>query len=116
MKYIFKKNGWTLIELMVVIGIISVLALIAVPNFSKYRKRGFNTSALHSGEVAKDAQERYYNYHYSYANSLAELLQYDKNITKDPQVTFKFKGASSSGYTFTVSHKKGDKEIVFKQD
>ena len=57
----FRVSGITLIELMVVIGIISIQAAFAVPNFKKYRKRAYNASAFHSGEVASAAQERYYN-------------------------------------------------------
>ena len=45
---IYKKrgqSGFTLIELMVVISIISVLVAIAIPQYIQYRKRGWNTAA-----------------------------------------------------------------------
>ncbi len=55
-----REAGFTLLELLVVIGIIGVLASIAIPQFNAYRQRAFDARAKSDLRSAANAQDAYY--------------------------------------------------------
>ena len=58
-----RSEGFTLIELMIVVGIVSVLASAAIPVFQRYVRRARNLEGLHNIEKLADSAVAYYEAH-----------------------------------------------------
>ena len=65
------RQGFTLIELLIVVAIIGILAAVAIPQFSAYRMRGFNSASSADTRNAKTAQESLFADNQTYGMSNA---------------------------------------------
>ena len=97
------EKGFTLIELMIVIAIIGILAAIAIPQFSAYRERAFDSAAQSDLRNAATAQEAFFvdNQAYTQTTGSGGL-----NLTTSDGVTVTVTAVATSpdSYTMTASH------------
>lgn len=101
-----KEEGFTLIELMIVIAIIGILAAIAIPQFNNYRARSFNAAAQSDLKNFTTAQEAFYVDHETYSNSVERLVTSYGAFTSN-NVGIKINLASDLSYQMSTSHEAG---------
>ena len=59
-------KGFSMVELVTVTAIISALAAVAIPQFSSYRAKSYNSAAVSDLRNVKTALEAYYEDHEEY--------------------------------------------------
>lgn len=109
-----KEKGFTLIELMIVVAIIGILAAIAIPQFSSYRIKAFNSAAQTDLRNMMTSEEATYADTQSYAAT--STGKGPGQITALPgakissNVTYSVQSITSgSAYTIYTGHTKGNK-------
>ena len=108
------SKGFTLIELLVVIAIIGILAAIAIPQFSAYRKRGFAARAKSDLRNVATAEEAYFVDSEKYLSctgsdtggTCTNLPGFDK-ASNGVTVVMTTNGASARFFTGSGTHSKG---------
>lgn len=103
------EKGFTLIELMIVIAIVGILAAIAIPQFSSYRTRSYNSAARADLRNAITVQEAYFLDKKTYSAAVNDLAGVPYGLFTSKNVDVSIAAASATGYTMTALHSSGNK-------
>ncbi|RMH51779.1 MAG: prepilin-type N-terminal cleavage/methylation domain-containing protein [Zetaproteobacteria bacterium] len=98
------EEGFTLIELMIVVAIIGILAAIAVPQFQAFRVRAYNSAALSDLKTAITTEDAYFVDYATYASTTSSMP--DIRVSKG--VTLSVDSADANDYALTARHSSGD--------
>lgn len=125
-----KHNGFTLIELMITVAIVSILAAIALPSYNNYLARGKITDAVSALANYRVRMEQYFqdNRNYGVANSACPVaVPTSKYVTYtctvgNPNTTYIATatsiagslGATTGDYTFAINEANTKSTSKFK--
>lgn len=98
------QNGFTLVELLIVLVIIGILTAIAVPQFSETREKAFFAAMKADARNLANQQELYYADNWSYSGDVSVL-----NFVASEGVTVTPTG-DASGWSATITHDALDAE------
>lgn len=94
-------RGFTIIELLVVMVIISVLAAIAIPQFFQTKERAYVGTMRHDLKNLSTAQEAYFVDHQQYSGTISGLTL---GLKVSANVTLSIDSATASGWGATATH------------
>ena len=80
-----KKNGFSLIELMITVSIVGILAAIAYPSYMAYTYRAHRADAIGVMTLYAQGLERCYSQYFTYSNSATTPCTVPTAATVSPQ-------------------------------
>ncbi|MBG99994.1 MAG: pilin, type IV [Solibacterales bacterium] len=101
-----KRNGFTIIELLIVIAIILIIAAVAIPKLTQARRSAFEMAAIRTLQTLNTAQVQYFSTYGRFAQTLLELGPSSGNApptaTASDLIGEDLSTGLKSGYVFTM--------------
>jgi prepilin-type N-terminal cleavage/methylation domain-containing protein len=101
------QKGFTLLELLISLTIVSILSAVAVPQYQAYRSRAYDVRALSDLRAIALAEEAYFFDTESYLNCQQEACTNLPGIARLSEGSLVEVTTSPSGFTATASHPLG---------
>ena len=106
------QQGFTLIEVMIVVAIIGILAAIAYPSYDEYVKRGNRTEGQAFLSDVAARQERYFSQNNKYITAVGDIAKLGLSNANSPTskytITLASGGTDDGGYLLTATQQFGD--------
>src|SRR5690554_1595613 len=103
------QQGFTLIEVMIVVAIIGILAAIAYPSYEEYVKRGNRTEGQAFLSDVAARQERYFSQNNVYTTDITKLgLSSANSPTSKYTINLAAGAAGDGGYLLTANQQFSD--------
>ena len=103
------QQGFTLIEVMIVVAIIGILAAIAYPSYDEYVKRGNRTEGQAFLSDVAARQERYFSQNNKYITAVGDIAKLGLSNANSPTSKYTITIATGGGgYVLTATQQFGD--------
>ena len=103
MRALNKKEGFTLVELLIVVAIIGILAAIAIPQFAAYREKAYCSAIKSDLANLAISEEAYFTDYDLYTTSITNLIA--KGFAQTNKVALAITAAAPTvSWTATGTH------------